>query len=409
MSGLLGLTNKIIVAITNNDNIRSATRAELRNFLNGRITTVTDEGEFTATLRELVKDIKSGMPETPVAGEILGALEGGAVVGIAGGALIAGKGLEIANELSDLLDHSEPETIARQRLRDQIQSDRARGVIHGAMGRPSREISDLIRQQQEQWDSYGDESKHPDEGESKRDFSMPDPSSRQTVTDSSSSSSHVIDIADEDEDEGNVSTGAKIVGGLVAGAAAGAGLIGDLTGAGDGTPLIKLKPVPDPIPPGGSSTLPQKPESGGGSGGGSGGESTDSATLRASFLMTGTDYFASKVPLAVENSEWAEFDFVGLDRTNGIEMDNVVSDRVRFMEPMFSAIYVPPPKPPIQASVWLSQIPMEREIQLTQRFVDKFDDRGIESSLGKSMDFTDPYNRSVFDSGFSRLELYNPI
>ena len=129
--------------------------------------------------------------------------------------------------------------------------------------------------------------------------------------------------------------------------------------------------------------------------------------LRAQFNMVGTDYFDSlyATPMAVQNSEWTDFDYVGLDKQNFIEISNLMGDKIRFAEPLFRPVYVEPQKPPSKEAVILSRIPMRREIQLTQPFVPKFD----RADMGMPMEFTSPYNMSVFDTGFGDLRLYNPV
>jgi hypothetical protein len=151
MSGLAGLSLKFINAITENvPYVSDITRAELRNFLQGRVTTVTKFEEFSDALSRIIPDLEGGVGGSGEAtGEILGALEGGAIVSVAGG-VIAFRGLEMANELGYLELGTPAEERARNRLRDQIQRDVDRGVIYGSMGSPSRDIQDLIRQAAEQ-------------------------------------------------------------------------------------------------------------------------------------------------------------------------------------------------------------------------------------------------------------------
>ena len=106
----------------------------------------------------------------------------------------------------------------------------------------------------------------------------------------------------------------------------------------------------------------------------------------------------------VTNDEWTEFNYVGVDRANGIEISNILNDMIRFSEPLFSPP-PPPPNSPIPAAVpKVMQMPMTREIQLRQPFMDKFD-----GSLTGPIHMTDTYNHSVIPSNFNNLALYNPI
>lgn len=397
MSGIAGLSLPIINAITGNLPISNVTRAELRNFLQGRITTVTKEEEFTQALRGLTQDIEVGsvLPEGTATGEILGALEGGALVGIGAG-VIVGKGLEIASELYDLARNTRDEQIARNRLRDQIQQDLSRGIIHGGMGNPSREVSDLIRQQLEQ--SRFEEEQTTSESEREFKFGDPIRQRKKPVTDSGFEDQPLkaedpfedVPLDDPDDDPQQKARRPR--------------------------PPISIDPIPilpgkkrtseDPLRAGRRPFVPpETPEP-------PAGQPRPSVTpgdLRADFKMLGTDYFNSLyvTPMAVQNSEWVEFDYV--DPTehgqNLLQMSNILGDAIRFSEPLFRPVYQPPLKPPTSKAVTLSFIPMRREIQLTQPFVDKFD----KADMGKPMQFTETYSRSAFDFNFERLRLYNPV
>ena len=106
------LNPKVIDAITRN--VRPALRNELRNFLNERPARIPDgmEEEFANELRGLVQEIGSGSSGevSSVAGEVVGAIEAG---------LIIGKGAQIVNEIEDLIERKEDEGIRRE-VRDRL-------------------------------------------------------------------------------------------------------------------------------------------------------------------------------------------------------------------------------------------------------------------------------------------------
>ena len=109
-------------------------------------------------------------------------------------------------------------------------------------------------------------------------------------------------------------------------------------------------------------------------------------------------------PLSVENSEWAEFDFVGIDQTNGLEIANALGSMIRFSEPLFYASPPPPNSPIPEALPKIMQQPMVREVQVRQPFMDKFD-----GALTGHVQMTDTYNHSVIPANFNNLALYNPV
>ncbi len=86
-------------------------------------------------------------------------------------------------------------------------------------------------------------------------------------------------------------------------------------------------------------------------------------------------------------------------------MGNSYGDALRFKSPMFSPKIQPKLEPPSRNDISLKYITMREEVQLFQPFMNKFDG----ADMGRNMDLTDPYNRSVFDSNFENLSLYNPI
>ena len=130
--------------------------------------------------------------------------------------------------------------------------------------------------------------------------------------------------------------------------------------------------------------------------------------MRPSFKQVGTDFFDRMydIPLNIQNSEWTEYNFVQMvDKQNNIELDNVFSGKIRFQQPLYYPKIQKPLAPPSRESIFLSRIPMQNGIQLTQSFINKFDG----ADMGRQIDMTLTYNHSVFDSNFKNLRIYNPI
>lgn len=428
MSSIAGLSPQIIEAITRNLPVSEETRVELVNFLSGRVTTVTNEEEFSSSLKTLTKDIEAGTnaEKGSVVGEIVGALEGGAVVGLAGGVII-GKGLEILGEMSqlgDLLTGTRAENDARQKAKDRATMDRARGLIHGAMGRSAETYQDLFKQAKEAKDR-SDRKKNivPTEAGKARDFRLSDPKIRgrggrgKPVTDDFGDGGERKEQKGKDiemGDMGNLDPLSDV----------------DLDPADVGEddpqdkeprarddppetypplpPFIPFKPIPakkrkkestkdptDQEPPYTERTNP----------GGNESSVTSYGDLRPEFKMLGAEFF-KKNDLKLINSEWVDFDFVEkIDIQNKIEIENSISDKIRFSEPLFLPEFQAPLEPPTLRTIYLKRIPMKKEIQITQRFENKFDT----ADMGREMNLTETYNHSVFDYNFKNLKLYNPI
>ena len=136
---------------------------------------------------------------------------------------------------------------------------------------------------------------------------------------------------------------------------------------------------------------------------------SDESLLRPTFDMIGTDYFNKKfsiTPLDVENSEWAEFDFVKtIDPQNTIEIDNVVAKGIRFKEPLPLPKYQPPIKPPSKESQIITEQPMFAEIQL----FDEFQPILTREDMGEpEIDLSVLYNQSVVPVNFFNIETFNP-
>ena len=446
---LAGLNETYINALLRGLDIRDSTRAELRNFLLGRITTVSDEGEFTEVLKSITQDIEVGgsLPSGQATGEILGALEGGAVVsvGIAGGIAVV-RGIEIANELQGIRKNNREEQEAMDRLRDIITIEKQRGVTHGAQGTPSRSVRDLIRQDIEARDRSARKGEDVPED---REFKEDDPAIRQRdrpVTDDGSKDDDKDDDKDETEPlirkkpSGKGLTPKQAIGTIGVGAFVGGtgaivkGLLGGDQVPPTITPTKIEKPKsesknrgrkhvifgdrqPDDHPddnqrddnqPDDNQDIPnveRKPET---TLQRTHSDIQEMPLLRPEFKMLGTQYIDEllNVPLSVENNEWVEYNYVNdFDRQNNIEIDNILSNNIRYQKPLFIPKLQKPLRPPSKRSVSLKRIPMKREIQLFQSFEPKFD----MADMGRPIEFTTTYNHSVLDSNFMNLRLYNPV
>lgn len=389
MSGLANLTPEIINAITRNLPVSDFTRAELRNFLNGRITTVTDEGEFTNALKGLTQDIEVGtsLPPGQATGEIIGALEGGAIASLAGGAIIY-KGAEIASQLTDLLRGTREEKEARETLFDQIRRERERGVVHGAQGSPTRNIEDLIRQQAEQ-QRFG---KQGSGGETEREFKFGDPGLRQRkrpiVDDGGGDGGEDAPLLSEDKEDDKKNTDRTGRGPI---GIPPAGVLPKSVNSYGRRPYVPPTDRPDDTVENINDPIVARSES----------------WLRPEFDILGTAYFSKKItPIDVENSEWTEFDYVhNFDKYNGIELDNILNLAVRFREPLFLPEYVPPERKPTNEAIRAKAVPMQKVLQLTQPFMDKFDS----ADMGRPTILYPQFDHTGFDKNFSKLRIYNPI
>jgi len=125
--------------------------------------------------------------------------------------------------------------------------------------------------------------------------------------------------------------------------------------------------------------------------------------------MIGTDYFNKKfsiTPLDVENSEWAEFDFVKtIDPQNTIEIDNVVAKGIRFKEPLPLPKYQQQIKQPSKESQIITEQPMFAEIKL----VDEIQPILTKEDMGEpEIDLSVLYNQSVVPANFFNIETFNP-
>lgn len=129
--------------------------------------------------------------------------------------------------------------------------------------------------------------------------------------------------------------------------------------------------------------------------------------LRPEFFMVGTDFFDnmySRKNINEENSEWAEFNYVPIiDKTNNIETQNLLSNEIRFSEPMFLPKYVPPVKPPSKRARILTRSVMSDQIQLDQAYANKFDGA---VNITDNLSYVEPNN--PFDRNWKDNILYHP-
>ena len=132
-----------------------------------------------------------------------------------------------------------------------------------------------------------------------------------------------------------------------------------------------------------------------------------SALLRPEFNMLGTSYFDDKfgiTPMDVENSEWADFNYVNrVDLQNNIEIDNARNQNMRFSGDLFFPDFVNPIKPPSRRAVLLTRSQMQDQIQLNQGFGAKFDNAfTLHDNLSVNR------NRDVLPKRWNNNILYNP-
>jgi hypothetical protein len=416
------------------DGIDAITRTELSNFLMGRTTTVSNEAQFTDGLREITKDAEAaneagGIELGTATGEVFGALEAGAVVGLAGG-VIAIRGLQIIEGLHDLATGSDAEERARQDRAD-FSFEAATGVIHGAQGTPSRHASDLIDQFARAQAQAGKKAGVvPDE----RKFGNTDPVISRPIVDDGSGDvanpaldiidagqpnladgalANAADVARADADRAVARDEAAQAAGDVAARVGNVGAVAVAAGvaaAAIEAAKTRFNPNAEDNQSPSNPDSPHPPPAGIVPRPATQGLGIDTAKgvgeLRAQFKQTGTQFIRKlmNTPMDVQNDEWAEFNYVGVDQSNGIEISNILNDMIRFSEPLFS----PPPPPqnsPISSAVpKIMQMPMTREVQLRQPFMDKFD-----GALTGPINMTATYNHSVIPSHFTNLTLYNPI
>jgi hypothetical protein len=128
--------------------------------------------------------------------------------------------------------------------------------------------------------------------------------------------------------------------------------------------------------------------------------------LRPSFYNLGVDFFNNmyNVPMATQNSEWADFNFVpSVDIQNQIELDNVLGESIRFSGDLFMPKYQRPVAPPSRLSVARTRDTLAPSIQLSQGYAPKFDGAvNIYDNLSYNM-IPNEFNR-----GFDRFSIYNP-
>jgi len=231
-----------------------------------------------------------------------------------------------------------------------------RGLIHGGMGRATKEFSDLVNQQMEQAEFARKKAGGQREGEAK--FTEDEPPLRQRRPPRRPPvSDEFEDIElqplrpqgegkgeEEEEEEEKRPIGRTndpppfIVQHTLR------KKVGDRPPERPGDqPRPDDQPQPQPRP---EDTIPQRRLNQG---------ETARPDLRPEFEMLGTDFFDKLygiAPLGVENSEWTEFDFVDvIDRRNYIQTDDVMGEKIRFSEPLFYPKYQAPLAPPSKLSV----------------------------------------------------------
>ena len=462
----------------------AVTTTELGNFLMGRVTTVSNEAAFASGLKQIAGSLESSaLVPGAATGEIFGALEGGAVIGIVGGGFD-----QIGSQILDGLRLISTGSTAEQNAREDralISLTTDTGIIHGGLGTPSRHAINLIEQNARARaragivpserkftqddpvssfnpviDRFGDSdffdmsgfldappppeppliiNPTPDpqlsdlegkiassliageakEIEEKFDTSPepiddtrpllldpPPPPEDPLIINPTPDDLSILtpdDLQGDPPAEAVDDIGARATATAAALAAAAATATAAATAA---DRLKNLRPptdaptgAPTDKPPSGIIPRPAGP-------GGRDDTPKSVGQLRAQFKQTGTQFIQKLMatPMNVQNSEWQEFDFVGIDQTNGLEIANALGSMIQFSEPLFYPPALPPNRPIPEALPKIMQQPMMREVQLRQPFMDKFD-----GALTGPINMTDTYNRSVLPSNFTNLSLYNPV
>jgi len=123
--------------------------------------------------------------------------------------------------------------------------------------------------------------------------------------------------------------------------------------------------------------------------------------------MIGTDYFNKRfaiTPLDVQNSEWAEFDFVApIDRQNTIEIENRLNQEIRFSGKLFKPQYVPLQGPLNQFAFNMGRNDLSDQIQIRQQFSNKFD-----NSVTIYDNLSAQFNNNEFARSWEDNLLYHP-
>jgi len=132
-----------------------------------------------------------------------------------------------------------------------------------------------------------------------------------------------------------------------------------------------------------------------------------SSWLRPEFNMLGVDFFDnqfSRKNITQENYEWSDFNFVPeLDRTNKIEIENNLSNDIRFREPLFLPKFKKPVAPPSKRSQILTRSIMSPVIQLDQSFDNKFS-----SAVNLTDNLSEVVSSNPFDRSWRQNALYHP-
>ena len=128
--------------------------------------------------------------------------------------------------------------------------------------------------------------------------------------------------------------------------------------------------------------------------------------LRPDFFNLGTDYFDKiyNTPIKVQNSEWAEFDFVPIvDRQNIIELDNIYGESIRFSGDMYYPEYQAPVAPPSRRAIIRTRDTLTPAIQLSQGYARKFD-----GAVTPYDNLSYVMNRDEFNRSWEDVLLYHP-
>ena len=439
MSIFGGLDRRVIEFITSNLAAEPATQNEIRNFLMGRVTTVSHPEEFGTALKQVTSEIAESSGNTGIVSQVMGAIDGGGLVEMGGAGIVIYKGLEIIRDLSTLLKGTSDEQSARNQSRENTERTARTGVVYPPIGPGTADpaaLADYINKYVEgRARSEAKSGKVP----KARTFRGGDPEGGFRNRGAPVSDDPVvIDIGDggPQEDEPVRGTEDKPknprtrkrqqyrepLEDIELGEPVGGRLPRDPENPRDrDDPPEIYPPLPLFIRPFFAGRRPgihaddeeKPPPERTNPGDNTANDTNDYKTLsqgwlRPEFNMIGTDFFDKQFKIKsmnIQNEEWTEYNFVPvIDKKNAIEIDNLYNDMVRFREPLFYPKYQPPLPPPTKAAYMSTKTPMLKYNQLYDPFKDKFDG----ADMGKKVEFTYTYNRTPFDINFRKLKIYNP-
>jgi len=433
MSIFGGLDRRVIDFITRNLDAETATKNEIRNFLTGRVTTVTHPEEFGTALKQVTSEISESTGNTGIVSEVMGAIDGGGLVEMGGAGIVIYKGLEIIRDLSTLLKGTSEEQSARNQSRENTERTAKTGVVYPPIGPGTKDPSQLADYINKYMEGRARSEAKSGKVPKARTFRGGDPEGGFRNRGAPVSDDPVvIDIGDggPQEDEPVRGTEDKPKNPRTRKRQQYREPLEDIelgeprdpenprdrddppeiypplplfirpffAGRRPGTKADDDEKIPPEITNPGDNTANDRDDY----------KTLSKGWLRPEFNMIGTDFFDKQFKIKsmnIQNEEWTEYNFVPvIDKKNAIEIDNLYNDMVRFREPLFYPKYQPPLPPPTKAAYMSTKTPMLKYNQLYDPFKDKFDG----ADMGKKVEFTYTYNRTPFDINFRKLKIYNP-